>query len=67
VFAPINDLFLSSRSGTADRSSIAGQKKDVEMAGGQLVGDEYSDHVVKVRILTKKKAPEFNLCILTES
>ncbi|KIM67616.1 hypothetical protein SCLCIDRAFT_1210267 [Scleroderma citrinum Foug A] len=49
VFAPINDLFLSSRSGTADKSLIVGQKKDVEVPGGQLVGDEYSDHVVKNR------------------
>lgn len=55
MFAPINDLFLSSRSGTADKSLIVGQKKDVEVPGGQLVGDEYSDHVVKVRILTKKE------------
>ncbi|KAG6332100.1 hypothetical protein ID866_6987 [Astraeus odoratus] len=49
VFAPINDLSHLSRSGAADKSMVAGQKNDVEMTGGQLVGDEYSDHVVKNR------------------
>ncbi|KAI6025906.1 inositol hexakisphosphate-domain-containing protein [Pisolithus orientalis] len=49
VFAPINDLSLLSRSGPADKSLVAGKKNDVEMAGGQLLGDEYTDHVVKNR------------------
>ncbi|KAI6042555.1 inositol hexakisphosphate-domain-containing protein [Pisolithus marmoratus] len=49
VFAPIDDLSLLSRSGPADKSLVAGQKNDVEMAGGQLLGDEYTDHVVKNR------------------
>ncbi|KAL4066939.1 inositol hexakisphosphate-domain-containing protein [Scleroderma yunnanense] len=49
VFAPINDLSHLSRSGTVDKSLVAGQKNDVEMTGGQLLGDEYSDHVVKNR------------------
>lgn len=51
IFAPVNDLSLLSRSGTEDKSLVAGQKNDVEIAGGQLLGDEYSDHVVKVRSL----------------
>lgn len=51
IFAPVNDLSLLSRSGTEDKSLVAGQKNDVEIAGGQLLGDEYSDHVVKVRTL----------------
>ncbi|KAG2049290.1 hypothetical protein BDR06DRAFT_961637 [Suillus hirtellus] len=49
IFAPVNDLSLLSRSGTEDKSLVAGQKNDVEIAGGQLLGDEYSDHVVKNR------------------
>ncbi|KAH7925850.1 hypothetical protein BV22DRAFT_1033556 [Leucogyrophana mollusca] len=49
VFAPVNDLTLLSRSGAEDKSLVAGQKNDVEIAGGQLLGDEYSDHVVKNR------------------
>ncbi|KAH0833089.1 inositol hexakisphosphate-domain-containing protein [Lanmaoa asiatica] len=49
VFAPVNDLSLLSRSGAEDKSLVAGQKNDVEIAGGQLLGDEYSDHVVKNR------------------
>jgi len=48
IFAPVNDLSLLSRSGTEDKSLVAGQKNDVEITGGQLLGDEYSDHVVKV-------------------
>ena len=51
VFAPVNDLSLLSRSGAEDKSLVAGQKNDVEIAGGQLLGDEYSDHVVKVRLV----------------
>lgn len=49
VFAPINDLSLLSRSEAEDKSLVPGQKNDVEIAGGQMLGDEYSDHVVKVR------------------
>ncbi|KAI9567360.1 inositol hexakisphosphate-domain-containing protein [Boletus coccyginus] len=49
VFAPINDLSLLSRSETEDKSLVPGQKNDVEIAGGQMLGDEYSDHVVKNR------------------
>jgi hypothetical protein len=48
IFAPVNDLSLLSRSGAEDKSLVAGQKNDVEITGGQLLGDEYSDHVVKV-------------------
>ncbi|KAF8556228.1 hypothetical protein OG21DRAFT_1409537 [Imleria badia] len=49
VFAPVNDLSLLSRSGAEDKSLVAGQKNNIEIAGGQLLGDEYSDHVVKNR------------------
>ncbi|EGO24423.1 hypothetical protein SERLADRAFT_438035 [Serpula lacrymans var. lacrymans S7.9] len=49
VFAPVNDLSLLSKSGSEDRALVPGQKNDVEIAGGQLLGDEYSDHVVKNR------------------
>ncbi|KIJ13397.1 hypothetical protein PAXINDRAFT_170473 [Paxillus involutus ATCC 200175] len=49
VFAPVNDLSLLSRSQAEDKSLVAGQKNDVEIAGGQLLGDEYSEHFVKNR------------------
>ncbi|KAF9223711.1 hypothetical protein BS17DRAFT_802243 [Gyrodon lividus] len=49
LFAPVNDLSLLSRSGAEDKSLVAGQKNDVEIAGGQLLGDEYSEHFVKNR------------------
>ncbi|KAG8213255.1 inositol hexakisphosphate-domain-containing protein [Butyriboletus roseoflavus] len=49
VFAPTHDLSLLSRSGAVDKSLVAGQKNNVEIAGGQLLGDEYSDLVVKNR------------------
>ena len=50
VFAPINDLSsLSKRS--IEARGFEGVKDDVTLAGGQILGDEYSDHVVKVLYL----------------
>ncbi|KAF8223849.1 hypothetical protein L208DRAFT_1314989 [Tricholoma matsutake] len=49
VFSPINDLSLLSKSGFENRSLEPGKKNDVAIAGGQILGDEYSDHVVKNR------------------
>lgn len=49
VFNPINDLSSLSKSGFEDRSLVAGKKNDLAIAGGQILGDEYSDHVVKNR------------------
>lgn len=49
IFHPINDLSALSKSGSEARSLIAGQQNDVAISGGQILGDEYSDHVVKVR------------------
>lgn len=50
VFAPVNDLSALSKTGNAARSSvhIAGKQNDVAIAGGQILGDEWSDHVLKV-------------------
>lgn len=46
----MNDLSALSKTGSLDRAGtlIAGQKNDVAIAGGQILGDEWSDHVVKV-------------------
>jgi hypothetical protein len=46
----VNDLSALSKTGNVDRAGtlIAGQKNDVAIAGGQILGDEWSDHVVKV-------------------
>ncbi|KII85117.1 hypothetical protein PLICRDRAFT_45241 [Plicaturopsis crispa FD-325 SS-3] len=49
VFAPVNDLSSLSRSGYEDRALVPGHKNDAAIAGGQIFGDEYSDHVVKNR------------------
>ncbi|KAF5327539.1 hypothetical protein D9619_004360 [Psilocybe cf. subviscida] len=49
VFAPVNDLSSLSKSSATARSLIPGKKNDVAIAGGQILGDEYSDHVVKNR------------------
>ena len=49
VFAPINDLSTLSKTGVDHRIMRAGQQNDVAIAGGQILGDEYSDHVVRVR------------------
>ena len=48
VFAPINDLSTLSRTGADHRALLPGQRNDVTIAGGQILGDEYSDHVVTV-------------------
>ena len=50
VFAPINDLSLLSKGGT-ETKGFDSVKKEVTLAGGQILGDEYSDHVVKVLCL----------------
>jgi hypothetical protein len=47
----VNDLSALSKTGNVDRAGtllVAGQKNDVAIAGGQILGDEWSDHVVKV-------------------
>ncbi|TBU33470.1 inositol hexakisphosphate-domain-containing protein [Dichomitus squalens] len=49
VFAPINDLSSLSKSGADRHALLPGQQNDVVVAGGQILGDEYSDHVVKNR------------------
>lgn len=48
VFAPINDLSSLSKSGPDNRALLPGKSNDVALSGGQILGDEYSDHVVKV-------------------
>ncbi|KAF4597582.1 hypothetical protein EYR40_008044 [Pleurotus pulmonarius] len=49
VFAPVNDLSALSMTGSSGRSLVPGRRNDVAIAGGQILGDEYSDHVVKNR------------------
>ncbi|KAF5359127.1 hypothetical protein D9756_003293 [Leucocoprinus leucothites] len=49
VFAPVNDLSSLSKSGFETRSLVAGKKNDMAIAGGQILGDEYTDHVIKNR------------------
>ena len=48
VFAPVSDLSTLSKTGSEQRSLVPGKRNDVAIAGGQILGDEYSDHVVKV-------------------
>lgn len=47
VFAPISDLSALSKTGVQDRAMVPGLQNDVEILGGRILGDEYSDHVVK--------------------
>ncbi|KAF9067827.1 inositol hexakisphosphate-domain-containing protein [Rhodocollybia butyracea] len=49
VFAPVNDLSALSRSGLDGRVVVAGKRNDAAISGGQILGDEYSTHVVKNR------------------
>jgi ribosomal protein L18E len=51
VFAPISDLSILSKSGLDNRVLVPGKKNDVAIAGGQILGDEYSNHVVRVRLI----------------
>ena len=52
IFAPISDLSSLSRTGLEQRALIPGKTNDVAIAGGQILGDEYSRHVVKVSYQT---------------
>jgi hypothetical protein len=47
IFSPVHDLSSLSKSGPR-LSLVRGQPNDVAIFGGQVLGDEYSDHVVKV-------------------
>ncbi|KAF5391632.1 hypothetical protein D9757_002462 [Collybiopsis confluens] len=49
VFAPVNDLSALSRSSLDGRVVLAGKRNDAAISGGQILGDEYSTHVVKNR------------------
>ncbi|KAF8199666.1 inositol hexakisphosphate-domain-containing protein [Pholiota molesta] len=49
VFAPVNDLTSLSKTSFTNRALLPGKKNDVAIAGGQILGDEYSDYVVKNR------------------
>ncbi|KAG6900693.1 hypothetical protein C0993_005005 [Termitomyces sp. T159_Od127] len=46
---PVNDLSSLSKSSFEARSLVPGKKNDVAIAGGRVLGDEYSNHVVKNR------------------
>ena len=51
IFVPISDLSSLSR-GDAGSKCFGHIKNDVTLAGGQMFGDEYSDHVVRVLYLS---------------
>jgi hypothetical protein len=57
TFQPIGDLSALSKSGSEGRALIAGQRNDVAIAGGQILGDEYSEHVVKASSITPSAFP----------
>src|SRR5438876_9757037 len=48
VFAPVNDLSALSKTGSEYLSMIPGKNNEVAITGGQILGDEYSEHVIKV-------------------
>ena len=47
VFAPVTDLSSLSKSST-EGAVVPGRNNDLAVSGGQVLGDEYSDHVVRV-------------------
>lgn len=50
VFAPIQDLSAISKSGSEALALVAGVQNDLEVAGDQIMGDEYTDHVIEVGV-----------------
>jgi hypothetical protein len=48
MFAPVNDLSALSKTGSEHLSLIPGKNNEVAIAGGQILGDEYTEHVIKV-------------------
>ena len=48
VFAPVDDLSSLSKSSFETRSLVAGKQNDVAITGGHILGDEYTNHVIKV-------------------
>jgi len=48
VFAPVSDLSSLSKTSSRDRRLSPDKMNGVIIAGGQVLGDEYSEHVVKV-------------------
>lgn len=49
ILAPISDLSaISKDSSDAQATQVPGQKNDAAITGGQILGDEYAEHVVKV-------------------
>jgi hypothetical protein len=48
IFSPVHDLSSLSKSGPR-LSLVRGPPNDVAISGSQVLGDEYSDHVLKVR------------------
>lgn len=67
VFAPINDLSALSKSSAGPRALLAGKVNDVAISGGQILGDEYSDHVVKVRMCPYRHSTDDNALIQNRS
>jgi hypothetical protein len=58
VFAPVHDLSALSKTGLEGHALVPGQMNDVAVAGGQILGDEYSDHVIKVCVCIESRAAE---------
>ncbi|WWC93062.1 uncharacterized protein L201_008027 [Kwoniella dendrophila CBS 6074] len=48
AFAPVNDLSLISRSSELGEKGISA-RRDLEMSGGKVLGDEWAEHVVTNR------------------
>ena len=67
VFSPVNDLSALSKTGAADRALLPGQQGDLTIAGGQILGDEYSDHVVKVSAVNHLDVMGYSHTTLVES
>lgn len=48
IFAPVSDLSSLAKTGSERNTLEAGPKNDIAISGGQVLGDEWTTHVVEV-------------------
>ena len=56
IFAPISDLSSLAKTGSEGKLLEAGPRNDIAVSGGQVLGDEWTTHVVEVCL-----SPKINL------
>jgi hypothetical protein len=52
IFAPLSDLSSLAKTGSEGSPLEAGPRNDIAVSGGQVLGDEWTTHVVEVFLLS---------------